>query len=79
MCPANLLSIGCDQASRTSSSLPSGSVQSRHVASSADRRSHSVADRRRISVDKAASAVQNVAAALFSFLFVAIKKKKNED
>ena len=45
------------------------------MASSAGHRLHSVTDRWRSSLDKATSAVQNVAGASFFLLFVAIKKK----
>ena len=72
-------SISCNQASRTLGSLPSGSIWFRRVASSADRRSHLAKERWRGSVDKAASAVQNVTGAFLFFLFVAIEKKRNKD
>ena len=77
-CPARRLSSSRDQASRTLGSPPRGSVGARRAASSAYRRSHSAADCRRSSADEAASAVQNVAAAPFFLLFVAIEKKNNK-
>ena len=79
MCPAHRSSSSSDQAPMTSSSPPCGSVRARCAASSEDCRSRSAADCQRSSTDEAASAVQNVAAALFFLLFVAIEEKKNKD
>ena len=57
----------------------SGSIGSRRVASSADLRSHSAADRWRGSANKVTSALQNVTGAPFFFLILVIEKKKNKD
>ena len=63
---------------RTLGSLLRGSVMAHRAASSTCRRFYLAADFLRSSTDEAASAVQNVAAAPFFLLFVAIEKKKNK-